>query len=389
MGIDKIILLISLISISLISRSFGLDPEVSFIFGHHHHHRHHHGGHYVNAEEFEDEIGVYELKKSNISLTLTNYGASLISLQIPDKHGKLADVVLGYDSAKDYVNDSTYFGAVVGRVANRIAGAQFTYDGIHYKLQANEGKNILHGGPKGFSRVIWKVKNYYPKASSPSITFTYFSYDGEQGFPGNLKVRVTYRIVQGNHLSVAMRAKAINKPTPVNLAQHTYWNLGGHTSGNILAHELQIFASQITPVDDSLIPTGKFEKVKGTPYDFLKPRTVGSRIKDLPKGYDINYVLDVHKTKTTALTPVAVVHETKSGRKMELWANKPGVQFYTSNMLYNMKGKGGYVYGPHAALCLETQGFPDAVNHPNFPSVMVSPGETYRHFMLFKFSTTS
>lgn len=209
------------------------------------------------------------------------------------------------------------------------------------------------------------------------------------GFPGNLKVRVTYRIVQGNHLSVAMRAKAINKPTPVNLAQHTYWNLGGHTSGNILAHELQIFASQITPVDDSLIPTGKFEKVKGTPYDFLKPRTVGSRIKDLPKGYDINYVLDVHKTKTTALTPVAVVHETKSGRKMELWANKPGVQFYTSNMLYNMKGKGGYVYGPHAALCLETQGFPDAVNHPNFPSVMVSPGETYRHFMLFKFSTTS
>lgn len=187
-----------------------------------------------------------------------------------------------------------------------------------------------------------------------------------------------------------MIAKPLNKPTPVNLAQHTYWNLGGHNSGPILGHEVQIFGSQITPVGEGLIPTGKLAPVKGTPYDFLKPHTVGSKINELPQGYDINYVLDRMGKKTgVSMKPVAIVQERKSGRVMELWTNQPGVQFYTSNMLSNMTGKGGYVYGNHAALCLETQGFPDAVNHPNFPSVMVSPGEVYEHFMLFKFSTMS
>ena len=202
---------------------------------------------------------------------------------------------------------------------------------------------------------------------------------------------MTYKIVHDNKLVVAMRAKPLNKPTPVNLAQHTYWNLGGHNSGNILGNEVQIFGSHITPVDENLIPTGEFAPVKGTPYDFLKPHTVGSRMNELPKGFDINYVLDhVAKSRTRAsLSPVAIVQDKKSGRVMELWTNKPGVQFYTSNMLYNVTGKGGYVYGPHAALCLETQGFPDAVNHPNFPSVIVKPGEVYEHFMLFKFSTLS
>jgi len=211
------------------------------------------------------------------------------------------------------------------------------------------------------------------------------------GFPGDLKVKVTYKIVSDNQLLVAMTAKPLNKATPVNLAQHTYWNLGGHNSGNILGNEVQIFGSHITPVEEHLIPTGKFASVKGTPYDFLKPHTVGSRINELSGGYDINYVLDrVAKSKTHAsLNPVAIVQDKKSGRVMELWTNKPGVQFYTSNMLHNVTGKGGYVYGPHAALCLETQGFPDAVNHPNFPSVIVKPGGVYEHFMLFKFSTLS
>ncbi|KAL9247722.1 hypothetical protein vseg_021124 [Gypsophila vaccaria] len=366
---------ITLFSLSLISSS-ALNPQISTIT-HHKHNTFHKG---------KDSIGVYELKKGNFSIKLTNYGATTISLILPDKYGKLGDVVLGYEKVKEYVNDTTYFGAIVGRVANRIAGAQFTYNGVHYKLVPNEGKNIIHGGPKGFSRVTWNVDKYSPEVRSPYVTFTYDSVDGEEGFPGDLKVKVTYKIIKENKLSIRMSAKPVNKPTPVNLASHTYWNLGGHNSGNILKHQVQIFASQITPVDNALIPTGKFEAVRGTPFDFLKPHTVGSRINEISGGYDINYVLG---KRSAELRPVAVVKEETSGRVMKLWANKPGVQFYTSNTLSNVTGKGGYVYGPHAALCLETQGFPDAVNHPNFPSVMVSPGETYEHVMIFKFSTMS
>ncbi|XP_021837885.2 uncharacterized protein [Spinacia oleracea] len=372
MANNMILLCLTLFCQSLISRILATNPEISQISSHQHQKNH-------------PEIGVYELKKGNISVKLTNYGAIVMSVIIPDKHGKLADVVLGYDLARDYVNDTTYFGAIVGRVANRISGAQFTYKGVIYKLIPNDGKNSIHGGPKGFSRVIWDVDQYYPNDPSPYVRFSYFSPDGEQGFPGNLKVKVTYKIVEGRHLSIAMEAEPLNKASPVNLVQHTYWNLGGHNSGNILSHEVQIFASQITPVDDQLIPTGKFEQVKGTPFDFLKSHAVGNKITDLPGGYDINYVVDVAK-KHGPMTRVAVVNERKSGRIMELWANKPGVQFYTSNTL-SATGKGGYVYGPHAALCLETQGFPDSVNHPNFPSVMVAPGEKYNHHMLFKFST--
>ncbi|XP_074321002.1 uncharacterized protein LOC141657615 [Silene latifolia] len=375
---SNLLLCVTLISVSLIS-SYALNPETSSFINQHRH---------QSDKNGEQSIGVYELKKSNLSIKLTNYGATVISLILPDKHGKLADVVLGYEKVKEYLNDTTYFGAIVGRVANRIGGAQFTYNGVRYKLVPNEGKNILHGGPKGFSRVIWKVDKYSPEGHSPSVTFSYQSFDGEEGFPGNLKVKVTYTIVKENELSIQMSAKPSNKATPVNLASHTYWNLGGHNSGNILKHEVQIFASHITPVDNQLIPTGKFEAVKGTPFDFLKPHTVGSRINKLSGGYDINYVLDVTKTKAV-LNQVAIVKEKKSGRVMKLWTNKPGVQFYTSNTLSNVTGKGGYVYGNHAALCLETQGFPDAVNHPNFPSVMVTPGESYEHVMRFKFSTMS
>ncbi|KAK9741158.1 hypothetical protein RND81_03G085900 [Saponaria officinalis] len=370
----QLILCITHLSLSLIS-SFALNPQTSSVTNHQH-------------KKGKQSIGVYELKKGNFSIKLTNYGATVISLILPDKYGKLGDVVLGYERVKEYVNDTTYFGAIVGRVANRIAGAQFTYNGVRYKLVPNEGKNILHGGPKGFSRVCWKVDEYFPETHSPNVTFSYYSVDVEEGFPGNLKVKVTYKIIKENQLSIEMSAKAINKATPVNLASHTYWNLGGHNSGNILKHKVQIFASQITPVDNNLIPTGDFEAVKGTPFDFLQPHTVGSRINQLPGGYDINYVVD-NVGKTSVMKPVAIVEEEKSGRVMKLWANKPGVQFYTSNTLSNVTGKGGYVYGPHAALCLETQGFPDAVNQPNFPSVMVGPGDTYEHFMLLKFSTTS
>ncbi|KAF8390231.1 hypothetical protein HHK36_024756 [Tetracentron sinense] len=339
----------------------------------------------VSVSLAKKELGIYELKKGNFCVKLTNWGATVVSIVLPDKKGKLADVVLGYDSIEEYKSDTSYFGSIVGRVANRIGGAQFSINGTHYKLVANEGKNMLHGGLRGFSDVVWKVKKHKEEGHSPYITFTYRSFDGEQGFPGDLTVEVTYMLFGENKMSVTMKAKALNKATPVNLAQHTYWNLGGHNSGDILSQTVQIFGSHITPVDKELIPTGQINYIKGTPYDFLEPHTVGSKIYQLPSGYDINYVLDGgrgHRMKKTAM-----VHDSKSGRVMELWTNAPGVQFYTSNGLKDVKGKGGYVYQPHAALCLETQGFPDSVNHPNFPSQIVYPGKSYKHFMLFRFTT--
>ncbi|XP_056168910.1 uncharacterized protein LOC115688124 [Syzygium oleosum] len=335
----------------------------------------------------DGQVGIYELKKGNISLRLTNWGATIMSLLLPDKNGKLDDVVLGFDSVNDYKNDSAYFGSVVGRVANRIANAQFTLNGTRYKLIPNEGNNMLHGGPKGFSDVVWKVTRYQKGGHTPQIVFSYFSHNGEEGFPGDLQVSVTYTILSDNHLSISMKAKALNKATPVNLAQHAYWNLGGQNSGDILSEEVQIFASQITPCDSHLIPTGKIIPVKGTPYDFLEPHTIGSRINKLPNGYDINYVLN--NAQGTKLHRAAIVRDKKSGRVMELVTNQPGVQFYTSNMIKEIKGKGGFVYKKHAALCLETQKYPDSVHHPNFPSEILYPGKSYEHVMLFKFTIES
>ncbi|KAJ0100178.1 hypothetical protein Patl1_22149 [Pistacia atlantica] len=340
------------------------------------------------GKRFDDKkIGIYELKKGNMSLKFTNWGATIISVFLPDKNGKIDDVVLGYDSVDDYKNDTVYFGAIVGRVANRIGGAQFKLNGTVYKLVANEGKNMLHGGKIGFSDVVWNVKKHKNEGPAPYIVFEYHSFDGEEGFPGNLHVRVTYALSGDNQLTVKMKAKAENKATPVNLAQHTYWNLGGHTSGDILSEEIQIFASNYTPVDSDLIPTGQIVTVKGTPFDFLNSHAIGDYINKLPKGYDINYALDGGKGKNMKV--VAIVIDKKSGRKMELTTNAPGVQFYTGNLLKEVKGKGGFIYRAHAALCLETQHFPDSVNHPNFPSTIIAPGKTYKHIMVYKFSISS
>ncbi|XP_077213604.1 uncharacterized protein LOC143848537 [Tasmannia lanceolata] len=330
-------------------------------------------------------VGIYELKRGNFSVKITNWGATVISAVLPDSKGNLADVVLGFDTIAPYVNDTTYFGAIVGRVANRIGGAHFDLNGKKYRLVANEGENMLHGGHRGFSKVIWTVKDH--KAGDfPHITFTYHSFDGEQGFPGNLAVVVTYKIVGDYKLSVKMRAKALDKPTPVNLAQHTYWNLAGHNSGSILSNTVQIFGSHYTPVDDSLIPTGQILSVENTPYDFLHPNTIGSRFADLPTGYDINYVLDSSRPDPNGLKKAVIVKDSKSGRSLELWTNQPGLQFYTSNKLVDVLGKGGYSYGPQNGICLETQGYPDSVNHPNFPSQIVNPGHVYRHDMFYRFS---
>ncbi|KAJ4807143.1 Aldose 1-epimerase [Rhynchospora pubera] len=332
----------------------------------------------------QPQVGIYELRKGDFSLKITNFGATILSLFLPDSKGNVADVVLGYDRIAHYINDTAYFGALVGRVANRIAGGHFLLNRKVYKLPINSGKNTLHGGNRGFNKVIWTVKEK-GVGEFPYITLYYHSFDGEEGFPGDLDVYVTYKISGPYELTVNMNATAKNKATPVNLAQHSYWNLGGHNNGVILSHLIQIFATEITPVDDNLIPTGSFQKVAGTPYDFREPTSVGSRIDQIPGGYDVNYVLS-SLPNAHGMRKVALVQDPQSGRALALWANQPGVQFYSGNFLNNVSGKGGHVYGQHNGLCLETQGFPDAVNHYNFPSQIVNPGQVYRHDMLFRFS---
>ncbi|KAK9682418.1 hypothetical protein RND81_10G072700 [Saponaria officinalis] len=342
-------------------------------------------------EKKKPEIGIYELKTENMHAKFTNWGASLMSFYLPDKHGKMADVVLGYDKVDDYKNDTVYFGASIGRVANRVGGAKFTLDGKTYKLVANDGKNSLHGGKPGYSDVVWKVFKYRKDGHKPYITFTYDSKDGEQGYPGELKVQVTYKLnKEDKSLKIEMVAKTGKKATPVNLAHHTYWNLGGHNSGDILSHKIQIHGSHITPTDDNLIPTGEIKPVKGTPFDFLHLRAIGSRLSEVPKGYDINYCIDVKNTDPDNLTkPAVILEDPKSGRKMELFSNQLGLQYYTGGMLKDVKGKDGAIYKAHAGLALETQGYPDSVNHHNFPSQIVKPKQTYTHVMLYKFSTNA
>ncbi|KAG8071177.1 hypothetical protein GUJ93_ZPchr0006g43231 [Zizania palustris] len=337
-----------------------------------------------NAEAGRKMVGVYELKKGDFSIRVTNWGATLMSVVLPDSKGNLGDVVLGYDTVAEYVNGTAYFGGLIGRVANRIANARFTLDGKTYRLFPNAGNNSLHGGHRGFSKVIWTVKEHVGGAS-PRITLYYHSFDGEQGFPGDLDVYVTYELSTPYVLNVRMNATARGKATPVNLAHHAYWNLGGQGSGTILAETVQLFASRYTPVDAALIPTGRLAPVAGTPYDFRAPAAVGARIGGVPSGYDTNYAVD-GADEGWQLRRVATVRDAATGRAMELWADQPGVQFYTSNGLSGVRGKGGKVYGRYGALCLETQGFPDAVNHPNFPSQIVRPGQVYKHHMVFKFS---
>ncbi|XP_010524327.1 PREDICTED: aldose 1-epimerase isoform X2 [Tarenaya hassleriana] len=347
--------------------------------------RHH--GDEVNADEHESkDAGTYELKKGNMTVKFTNWGASIMSLILPDKHGKMGDIVLGYDSVKDYMNDTVYFGATVGRVANRIGKARFKLNGKTYKTVANEGKNTLHGGKRGFGDVVWSVTKRRFDGNTPFIVFTYTSPDGDQGFPGELRVKVTYKLVGTNELRVEMEAKPKDKATPVNLAHHTYWNLGGHDSGDILSEQIRILGSRYTPVDGQLIPTGKTLPVQGTPFDFLHLHPIKDKIKKLNKGYDINICLE---GKAKRIRKVVELVDKRSGRKMELSANQPGLQFYTGGQLKNVKGKNGAVYKAYAGLCLETQGYPDSVNYKNFPSQIVQPGKTYKHVMHFKFSIVS
>ncbi|KAH9675406.1 Aldose 1-epimerase [Citrus sinensis] len=294
---------------------------------------------------------LFELNNGSIRIKITNYGAIVTHLFVPDRHGNVADIVLGFDSIESYMKDnSPYFGCIVGRVANRIRDGKFALNGVHYTLPANNGPNSLHG------------------------------------YPGDVTATATYALTSSKTMRLDMEAVPKNKATPINLAQHTYWNLAGHNSGDVLDHSLQIWGSQITPVDQNSIPTGEFLPVKGTAFDFTSEKKIGNSITDVPGlGYDHNYVLDCGEEKI-GLKHAAKVKDPSGSRVLDLWTDAPGMQFYTANYVNGVAGKEGAVYEKHSGLCLETQGFPNAINQSNFPSIVVQPGEKYKQTMLFEFS---
>lgn len=330
------------------------------------------------------QVSAYTLTNAHgTTAKVMTLGATLTELHVPDKAGKAVDVVLGFDTAADYRSDANqYFGATTGRVANRVAKGMFTLDGKEYRLAVNNGPNALHGGVRrSLEKVVWDAEK-----TADGVTFSYTSPDGEEGFPGTLKIRVTYTLTEKNELRIEYAA-VTDKPTPVNLTNHSYFNLSGAGSDTVLDHIVTIHADRYTPTDDTLIPTGKIAPVAGTPLDFTRPARIGARIEELIKtaaiGYDHNFVLNRSGDGTVE---AAVVHDPASGRTMRVFTDQPGVQFYTGNFLKNQAGKGGKTYRIRSALCLETQHFPDSVNHPNFPSVILKPGEKYAHVCVYAFS---
>lgn len=320
--------------------------------------------------------------------TITNYGGIVVTLLVPDKDGKKVDVVMGYDNVEGYVAKTPYFGALIGRYGNRIAKGQFALEGQTYQLPLNDGANTLHGGTKGFDKVVWQGKPVESKKGA-ALELTYHSKDGEQGYPGNLDVVATYTLTEDNALRLDFTAKT-DKPTVVNLTHHSYFNLSG--GGTILDHVLKINADKTTPVDKGLIPTGEIVPVKGTPFDFRKPTAIGARIDDpdtvlqYGPGYDHNWV--VNQKKPGELCQHAVVRSPKTGIVMEVLSTEPAVQFYAGNFLDGtITGKYGQVYQKRSGFCLEPQHFPDSPNHANFPNTVLRPGETYTNTIIYKFST--
>ncbi|MBL7849188.1 MAG: galactose mutarotase [Cyclobacteriaceae bacterium] len=340
----------------------------------------------VNPSQLE----LYVMKNANgVSMAVTNLGGRIVMLQVPDKNGKLGDIVLGYDSLEQYIEGNKYFGAMIGRYGNRIAKGKFTLDGKEYQLAVNNGANALHGGLVGFNNVLWRMQ---PKAieGGQALEMTYSSPDGEEGYPGTLNVQVTYTLNDANELIIDYKATT-DKTTILNLTHHSFFNLAGEGSGDILNHEFTINADRYCPVDEGLIPTGELRPVTGTPFDFLQPHRAGERIDmddqqlKYGKGYDHNWVLN---KKGNELSMAARVSEPSSGRVMEVWTTEPGLQFYSGNFLTPKEiGKKGHVYDFRTAFCLEAQHFPDSPNQPGFPSTVLAPGAVYTQRTIYRFST--
>jgi len=323
--------------------------------------------------------------KNKVSLSVINYGGIITRLITPDRNGILEDIVLGYDSLAGYLKESPYFGAIVGRYGNRIADGKFSLDGTTYTLAQNNNGQHLHGGLKGFDKVFWNIE----EAGANKLKLTYLSKDQEEGYPGNLNVEVTYELTDDNELKIEYAATT-DKKTIVNLTQHSYFNLTGNVKRDILEHQLEIYADKFVPVTKVLIPTGELKNVSGTPFDFTKQSSIGSRIGEKDQqlevglGYDHCWVL----SETTPLKHAARAYEPQSGRVVDVYTSEPGIQFYSGNFLDgSITGKSGVVYKHRFGFCMETEHFPDSPNQKNFPSTELKPGETYRSQTIYKFST--
>jgi len=318
------------------------------------------------------------------SARLIDYGAIVTNLFVPGRDGKMEDVVLGFDSVKRDQEVGPYVGCIAGRYANRIANGMFTIDGQTYAVTLNQGMNCLHGGFKGLAKRVW-IGDAGMTPDGPTVRFTILDRDGEEGFPGNLKVTVLYTLTNDNWLKVQYYATT-DKPTPINLTHHSYFNLSGKGTGDVLGYVAQINAGHYLPVDSTLIPTGDIASVDGTPFDFTKPKVIGKAIQSLPAplpGYDHTMVLDNSKAD---LVKAADVYDPESDRLLECWTTEPAVHFFTGNNLAGIVGKDGNVYKAHSAFCLETQHFPDSPNHPSFPNTILRPGQVYRQVTEFRFS---
>jgi aldose 1-epimerase len=329
-------------------------------------------------------VDLYVLSSpGGMTAKVMTYGATLTELDTADRNGKFNDVVLGFDSLGGYLSKEPYFGAIVGRVGNRIAKGRFTLGGRTYQLATNDGPNHLHGGLKGFDKVVWRAE--VVPGDTPSVRFSYTSPDGEEGYPGTVQVSVTYSVVNSSDLRIDYRVTT-DKDTPVNVTNHSYFNLGGAENGDILGHVLTLNADRYTPVDSTLIPTGALDPVAGTPMDFRKPTAIGAHLREVggnPVGYDHNFVLN----GAGGLSQVATVFDPASGRVMDVLSTEPGVQFYSGNFLDGtLTGKKGVVYKQYWGLALETQHFPDSVNHPNFPSYVLTAGSTYTSTTVYRLS---
>jgi len=339
-------------------------------------------GHTANG----NAVKLYTLLNNNgITAKITNYGGIIVSITTPDRHGVLGDIVLGFDTLDEYVEKNPFFGCLAGRYANRIAQGRFTLDGVAYQLAQNNGANHLHGGVRGFDKVVWQAAPFQD-SNGVGVRLSYLSQDGEEGYPGNLTVEVTYTLSEQNALRIDYAA-GTDQPTILNLTNHSYFNLAG--TGDVLGHEVMLNADRFTPITEALIPTGELRPVQDTPLDFRQPTPIGARIAQADAqlhfglGYDHNWVLN---NPDGVLGLAATVREPVSGRRLDVSTTQPGVQFYTGNFLDGVTGKRGTVYAKRSGFCLETQHFPDSPNQPHFPPTVLRPGERYAQTTTFRFT---